>query len=129
MTCRLKQSAVVGHGSPGAIVAEKSALASIMGVGKVSVWIEPGDSATTGWTVRPVYQFEGPHALHPELMLPSNTDLSTVKNLAVGAQTLANFQANAGRFCEFRVPAGARYMTLDVISTPGGSINYQIGSV
>ena len=100
---------------------------SVLGVRKISVYVEPAEMATTGWVIRPGYLYEGSRALDVDRVLYSFSDTQTITNLS-GSGVLGTFQDDAGRHVEFAVPSGALKAYVRIVSAGGGTVNIQVGS-
>ena len=99
---------------------------SVLGVRKISVYVEPATTQTTGWVIRPGYLYAGSRALSQDRLLYSFSDTQTITSLSA-ASDLATFQDDAGRHVEFAVPSGAIKAYIRVVSV-AGTVNIQVGS-
>lgn len=100
---------------------------SVKGVRKISVYVEPAESSTTGWVIRPGYLYDDGRALDKTRILYSFSDTQEITGQSPSG-TLGAYQDDAGRHVEFAVPAGALSAYVRIVSVAGGAINIQVGS-
>jgi len=99
----------------------------VKGDDSLVLYVEPADTAVTGWIASIGYFFEGPLTVDESRVLYSSTDDQAVDGLVAPGGGLGEFQKAAGRYVTLDIPGGAVAGFVWLLATDG-TVNVQVST-